>query len=67
MLRFHKFTVGLAWASDFGNPDDEDDFKVLLKFVPKPISLLSPSKHSSPVDILRTTTCVRMGNIHPFY
>jgi prolyl oligopeptidase len=34
MLRFHKFTVGAAWVSDFGSPDDPDQFEDLLAYSP---------------------------------
>ncbi|MFC6156659.1 prolyl oligopeptidase family serine peptidase [Kribbella jiaozuonensis] len=34
MLRFHKFTVGAAWASDFGLPDDPEQFEDLLAYSP---------------------------------
>lgn len=34
VLRFHKFTGGLAWASDYGNPDVAEDFEVALKYSP---------------------------------
>jgi prolyl oligopeptidase len=34
MLRFHRFTVGAAWASDFGHPDDPEQFEDLLGYSP---------------------------------
>ncbi|MDX2219618.1 MAG: prolyl oligopeptidase family serine peptidase [Burkholderiales bacterium] len=34
MLRFHKFTIGWAWASDFGSAENPDEFKALLAYSP---------------------------------
>ena len=34
MLRFHKFTIGWAWESDYGEPEKEEDFLNLLKYSP---------------------------------
>jgi len=34
MLRFHKFTIGWGWTSDYGSPDNPDDFKVLRAYSP---------------------------------
>jgi len=34
MLRFHLWTIGWAWVSDFGSPDDPAEFTTLLAYSP---------------------------------
>ncbi len=34
MLRYHQFTIGWAWATEYGRSDNEADFKNLVKYSP---------------------------------
>lgn len=50
LLRFHKFTGGLAWASDYGNPDQPEDFAVARAY--SPLHNVRPGTHYPPTLIL---------------
>src|SRR5271155_4239181 len=34
LLRYHLFTIGYAWKSDYGDPDVEEDFEFIYKWSP---------------------------------
>jgi prolyl oligopeptidase len=34
MLRFHKFTIGWAWTSEYGSPENSEDFPHLFAYSP---------------------------------
>ena len=34
MLRFHKFTIGYCWVSDYGSPEEKEHFMNLKAISP---------------------------------
>jgi prolyl oligopeptidase len=51
MLRFHKFTIGWAWVSEYGSSDDAEQFKTLLKY--SPLQNIKPGTHY-PATLITT-------------
>jgi prolyl oligopeptidase len=51
MLRFHKFTIGWAWVSDYGSADDPQQFAALYKY--SPLHNLKPGTHY-PATLITT-------------
>jgi prolyl oligopeptidase len=51
MLRFHKFTIGWAWVSDYGSADDPEQFKTLYAY--SPLHNLKPGTHY-PATLITT-------------
>lgn len=50
MLRFHKFTIGWGWVSDYGSPEDPQEFKALLAY--SPYHNIRPGTHYPPTLVL---------------
>ncbi|MBW4487128.1 MAG: prolyl oligopeptidase family serine peptidase [Trichocoleus desertorum ATA4-8-CV12] len=51
MLRFHKFTIGWAWTSDYGSPEEPEEFKALSAY--SPLHNLKP-KTAYPATLITT-------------
>ncbi|KAG2641787.1 prolyl endopeptidase-like isoform X2 [Panicum virgatum] len=59
MLRFHKFTIGHAWTTDYGCSDKEEEFQWLIKYSPlhnvrRPWEQSSGSQCQYPATMLLT-------------
>jgi prolyl oligopeptidase len=49
LLRFHRFTIGWGWSSDFGSPDVPDDFRTIYAY--SPLHNIRPSTAYPPTII----------------
>lgn len=55
MLRFHKFTIGHAWTTDFGCSDEKEEFDWLIKYSPlHNIHVPDDSESQYPATLLLT-------------
>lgn len=56
MLRYHKFTIGWAWVSEFGSADNPEQFQALFKY--------SPLHNLKPDGKYPATLITKIGRAH---
>ncbi len=50
MMRYHQFTIGYAWATDYGRSDNPEDYPCLIKYSP----LHNVKKTAYPATMITT-------------
>ncbi|MFL6590397.1 MAG: prolyl oligopeptidase family serine peptidase [Chthoniobacterales bacterium] len=64
MLRFQKFTIGWAWASDYGSSENKDEFEAIYKY--SPLHNIKPGTKYPPTFIVTADHDDRVFPGHSF-
>ncbi len=64
MLRFHRFTIGWAWTSDYGDPDDPEQYTWLRAY--SPLHNIRPGTAYPPTLVLTGDHDDRVAPGHSF-
>ena len=64
MLRFHRFTIGWAWASDYGTSEDPEELRWLLGY--SPLHAVRPGTPYPPTLVMTGDTDDRVVPAHSY-
>jgi prolyl oligopeptidase len=64
VLRFHKFTIGWAWKSDYGDPGRKEDFEVAFRY--SPLHNIRPGTRYPPTFVTTADHDDRVAPLHSF-
>jgi len=64
VLRFHKFTIGWAWKSDYGDPGKKEDFEVAYRY--SPLHNIKPGTRYPATFVTTADHDDRVAPLHSF-
>jgi len=64
MLRFHRFTGGFAWTSDYTSSETSEGFEVVIKY--SPLQNVKPGTHYPPTLVITADHDDRVVPAHSF-